>query len=594
MTSLDPAPSGVGHDVVDPARPDDGEAVRGSEPARPARLWVHLGLLLLALAAVLAVAEPSTSTWDEGSYGSQADALRDGSWYAPYRFADIDPSGRWFPIIYGERSADGWTTYTKHPLVPSLQSAFGRPLGRTGYLVPSILGVVGAAAAAWAIARRVRPGTEVLAFWITASGPLVFHVSIIWAHAMAAGFGGLAVLGAVMVRQRRSSWMGHLALASGVVGVSLVRSEGLLFSVCLLAAVGLDALLRPGVDDAGLRSSSIVGRAVTGVVSTVPAFVALVIAWFLEQRWVASIVGTAGSSLEIRSTEVHYSFLDGRLHGLWRSTLAGSDVAAWAPFLPLLLLVPLALVAARRRIGRPDIIAVALGGYALAMALLQFWQPSVLVGGLVPAWPLVPIGLVACGAGLWRHQRLLAITVALTAGAIWATEYPDGGVFQWGGRFFMVLAVPLAVLAADGIGRLLSEASAAQGVPARKTAVFGAVVALAVVSAIAPVVGLRTTRDQLRQTLGPVETTAGPVAITTSDEMGRLMWRSDVDLLHVDSKDLRVALRRLRERGLTAVSLVATAKAAHRSASAFGGVVSRTPVPNTSLYVWHLEVPGPS
>lgn len=595
MTSLAPASSGIDHDAVPAPAPVDGAG--SSRPASTPRLWLHLGLLALALAAVVALAKPDVSTWDEGSYGAQADILREeGGWFGAYRFDDIDPSGRWYPIIYSDHSGDGYAPYVKHPFVPALQRVLGGPLGRAGYAIPSVVGVLGAATAAWAIARRVRPGTQVVAFWLIGSGPLLFHASIIWAHSMAAAFGGLAVLGAVMVRQRRSSWLGHLTLAAGGAGVILVRSEGLLLALSVLAALGLDALLRPPAPEAadpdgsppGEGVATLAARFVTGVVSVLPAFVVVVAVWLLEQRWVTSIVGTAGTALEVKSTEAHYSYLGGRVNGLWASTLSGSDLAAWAPVLPVVLLVPLAVVAWRRRIARPDVVAVAIGGYALVMALLQVMKPSMLVTGFVPAWPLVPIGLVACGAGLWRRYRLLSLTVALTALAIWATQYPDGGVFQWGGRFLMVLAVPAAVLAADGIRRLLDEAAEAGGVAVRKTAVFGAVVALAVVGAVAPVVALRTTREQFVDTLGTVEAASGPVAVTTSTEMPRLMWRSDIDFLRVDKADVDEALTRLREAGYDEVSLIATAEVAEQAAPSFGQIEDRTEVPSTDLSVWTL------
>ena len=162
------------------------------------RLWVHLGLLCLVLVAVLALAKPSVSTWDEGSYGAQADILReDGTWYGQYEFEDIDPSGRWYPIIYTSKTDDGYVPYGRHPFWPWLQSVLGGPLGRTGYVVPSVLGVIGACVLSWSVARRIRPGTEVIAFWVAGSGPLLFHTSIIWAHAPGAACAGLAVLGAV-------------------------------------------------------------------------------------------------------------------------------------------------------------------------------------------------------------------------------------------------------------------------------------------------------------------------------------------------------------------------------------------------------------
>ena len=583
------------------AGPTEDDAAPGagvpaeSAPAAP-RLWVHLGLLVLLLVAVLAVARPGVSTWDEGSYGSQADALRAGSWRHDYQFGDIDPTGRWFPIVRSDGAGTDWFPYAKHPLVPSVQAALGRVAGQPGYVLPSLLGVLGTAAAAWAVARRIRAGTQVLAFWLIASGPLIFHATIIWAHAPGAALAGLAVLGAVELRRGGTRWWGHLALCAGVVGVELVRSEGLLFALCLLGALGLDTLLGPvrsasaGVPvESDQPPATIVRRFVRAVGSVLPAFVALVVAWFAEQRWMASILGQAQTGLAVKEGEVHYGWLAGRLHGLWMGTLSGSDLAGRATVLPLLMVAVVLVVGLRRHLTNPRVLAFALGTYAAVMALLQLSRPSVLVEGLVPAWPLMVIGVVSCGVGLWREQRMLMLTAATTLVAIWFTQYPDGGVFQWGGRFLTVIFVPLAVMAAAGIARLGAEAAAAAGVASwRKTPLYGAVAVVAVVSVVTPVLGLRGTRTDLADTLRPVATAGGQVTVTTSQEMGRLMWRSDVSFLRVRPAEVDTVLRKLRDRGLTSVRLVASPKTAEADASSFGRITGRSPVGHTGLYVYVL------
>ncbi len=572
----------------------------GSTARRGWPLVAHVLLLLVVLGVVAALTHPTIATIDEGSYGSQATLLRlDGTWRYPWRFASIDPTGRWFPIANSSGAGSDWYPYAKHPALPLLQAFTGRLLGPDiGYVLPSLLGVVGACVAGWAITRRIRSGVEGWTFWLLAAGPLLFHATIIWGHALGAALAGLATLGAVIIAAGGSRWRGQAAIVGGLIGVLAIRSEGLLFGLALLLALGVVTVFpaRPlsGSDDGRAtldHSWPARCRAALGAVG--PGLLALGAARVLERAWVTSIVGSAPHDLMVHTLDTRVSWVDGRLRGLWASTLSGSD-APTSAMLPVVLAAVLVVVAFRRRFS-PVVLAVAIAGYGLLMLVQRVVAPTEMVTGLVPAWPLISIGVLACGRELWRSQRLLAITVVITSGGVWATQYADGGSFQWGGRFLMVLAVPLAVVAAVGLSRLrdeLSVPSVRSPTSLRAMLVFSSMVLLMAASAIAPVAALRSRRTSTGRTYDAIAQAASPVTISVGGQLPRYLWRyDDIEWLHVPRAELPAALAGLRRLGLRRVAVVSPGRVTADDVARFGRITDRVRIHETMLSVTTVE-PG--
>jgi hypothetical protein len=318
------------------------------------------------------------------------------------------------------------------------------------------------------------------------------------------------------------------------------------------------------------------------------AFVA--IALRVERAWVGAIVdGAAPNDLVARSDPLapeQPSFLAGRLDGIWHSTLSGAggtDALRW--LLPLLVVAAIGAVLAARRSEGP-VPEVALGA-ALAVGLLAWAaDPISLIEGFVPAAPILVLGAVAALAlrRAGHGVALLATATGLFLLALYATQYPDGGAFQWGGRFLMPVVVPLAALAAVGLGALLD----ARPAPRRRT--FGTLLAaVAVASAVHGVAAVGSYREGVGALYQEVEAAASPVNVTSSDLLPRLMWREDLPWLRATNGDLDVLLEHLREEGVERVTVVAEPEEHRAATRRWSSVDDRGPLGGTPLHITVLE-----
>jgi hypothetical protein len=127
-----------------------------------------------------------------------------------------------------------------------------------------------------------------------------------------------------------------------------------------------------------------------------------------------------------------------------RMTPTGVLVFACAVLAPLML----------RLLPRRPVVSVALLWSAAIASVAHQWARTDLISGLFAAAPVVTTGILLLRRrDLQRRPvALLAVTSALTTAGILATTYSEGGVAEWGGRFFHVLLpvlVPLAVLGLD-------------------------------------------------------------------------------------------------------------------------------------------------
>ena len=76
-------------------------------------------------------------------------------------------------------------------------------MGRTfGLHLLNLLGVVGAAVAAWLLAGELDPRLRRPAFWLAAGGPVLVNGFLVWAHAPSAALAGLALVAAARIVRR--------------------------------------------------------------------------------------------------------------------------------------------------------------------------------------------------------------------------------------------------------------------------------------------------------------------------------------------------------------------------------------------------------
>ena len=76
-----------------------------------------------------------------------------------------------------------------------------------------------------------------------------------------------------------------------------------------------------------------------------------------------------------------------------------------------------------------------------------------LTTGVITAWPVAVAGIIL-GWNDDRTHRFLAVTCGLFAIAVLATQHPDGGGLEWGGRYFSPALVAVAVMSSGGVARL--------------------------------------------------------------------------------------------------------------------------------------------
>ena len=287
----------------------------------------------------------------------------------------------------------------------------------------------------------------------------------------------------------------------------------MLFAVAVLAVLAV-VVVRTG------RPRSVVAAVVPGAV--------LAVTMWCERRWVEAIVGGgAPRDLTMRGTTDGPGIVEGRIQGAWISVLRGSSpdlFAARGLILPVALVVVVVVVIRAARSEGHEVELALASLVATVLAVWAYW-PTSLITGLVPAPPLLVLGVVATLRWRDADRSVTWVLAALAgfAGAVLATQYADGGGFQWGGRFFAPLLPGAAAVAALGLAALVD------GRPAevRRTTV-GALAALGLVAGLMPVVSLGTTRAGVEPLYAAVAASASAANVTTSEQLPRLVWREDL------------------------------------------------------------------
>ena len=151
-----------------------------------------------------------------------------------------------------------------------------------------------------------------------------------------------------------------------------------------------------------------------------------------------------------------------------------------------------------------------------------------------------------------RPTWLVLLTAVLYTAALFLTQYPDGGNFQWGGRFLTPLVVPLAAVAAIGVAAIVERRPAGRRRPfaAGPRGARGGVVGRW---------GRRAGfgRDQVDRLYEEIVDASSPVNVTTSDLLPRLMWREDLPWLRARPAQLDGLLHDLRAAGVRRATVVA-------------------------------------
>ncbi|WP_426573134.1 hypothetical protein [Aquihabitans sp. McL0605] len=509
-----------------------------------------LVVLLVGLGALTSAGD-SFGT-DDGSYALQLRALQHGSWVWSSGTERLDPSGEHYPIAFAVPTDRGWVPLAKHPAWPWLAHLVAPLTGVAhAYAALGLVAIAILASAAWLLAAEHDREWSRGAFWLAAAAPVVVTFTVGWAHAAAAAAAGLAVLGAVRLVRRGASAATLALLAAGIAAGILLRTEGVLVAAAVAVAIVVGGLKAGRTWWWSGGWAVAVAALATGVVRA-------------EAAWVRSITGAGVSTFHVRTdqNDVAYSFLEARTQGAIRS-LIDATTAVPRPLL-IAVLVGLAVSAGFAAAGRRGAMAAWRIAATISICLVAarvVIRPTYPVTGLLTVWPAALTGVGAAWALLWRRLSIELTMVVLFAGAIVATQYPDGGALQWGGRFFAPITVPVAVVAVAGLARLL-DAAGEHGSEGRRTARL-VVVALVVLPLLLGVIGVRSSRSASSTMFSEIDQAVDGVAVTPAGQLPRMMWNHPERWLVVDAddhgEDLAAVLGSLARGGATdRVSLVLT------------------------------------
>jgi hypothetical protein len=362
-----------------------------------------------------------------------------------YWAEDLDPSGSVHPIHQTKRQPDGsWVGVTTLPMLELSKPLYEAGGYRAALLLP-MLGGVGAAFAARAVALRVGgAGSGWWAYWVIGLGsPVLVYSLDLWEHSL----GVACLLGAaacfLAVVDGRTPWLA--VLAGAFVGAGAVmRQEALVYgfvmtaATCLVLLAGNRSLVRPVLTGVGtlagfvvpwwangLLESSLAGRSRTGRSASTAS---------------ASVAGGASSS------EVAERIEEGAL------TLVGLVPTSAALSVLLGLAIAGAVMVAWRAEGRGDrsFVLIALGA-AAAVYVADALGGLGFVPGMLVAFPLAIGGLLT-----WRattpNGRLVVVIAVASLPLVYAFQYLGGGAPQWGGRYTLTSAALLGIVALRHLG----------------------------------------------------------------------------------------------------------------------------------------------
>lgn len=526
--------------VTRPERPPAPTASPQEEAGVP---WWHLApIAVVLLASSFVVGHEAYVFIDEAALLAQVDLVGDGSWEADRRLLETDPDGAYTPMARSTVTDDGFAPFANHPLHVLLATAAWELGGHVGIRMLSVAGVLGAVAAAGTLAASLGRRHAAVAMWVAGIGsPLVFDANLVVGHAPAA-----AVTGALFVAvfrwhptENRRFALRMLAVFALVAVGALLRSEVVLLGVAIGAVAAAQGVLRR--------------RTAEGVVG-VAAAAGAVFAYLLEPWWIDRLIGTSPGEKVIAASS--RGGVSGARDGAF-TVLVGRGQAGWAVVLAVALAVA---AAALLRIRRCDARSAAvLGGAGVVIAAIHLGDPAI-VPGIVWAFPLLAVGLVAVSRRQpWTGTLLQsALATIVFAAAVLVTQYSVGGGAEWGWRYVAVALPAIAAVLAVPLVDLASVRSVSGRI---------AVAGIVTVGLLVPLSGIlaqRRTTDRVEQLLTRTDDALvrsdADVIVATQSSFGRYVWPRSIagDVVSVAGGEDELAdlLAALKADGVDRVLLV--------------------------------------
>lgn len=477
-------------------------------------LWVHVaGVACVLVVASAFVGHRAYVFLDEAALLAQVEIVGRGEWTVDRPYAELDPGEALAPMARSTVVGDRFAPFPNHPLHVQVASVADGLGSRSGLALLSVLGVVGAAAAAGRLASSVGRAHAAVAVWATALlSPLVFDANLVLAHAVAAAGTGALFLAAFRWSGRgdgaRLAPVAVAAFGLGLVG-ALLRSE----VVLLTGVVAAVACARALVDREPRRAVPGVAAAVGGLA-----------AYLLEPRWIEHLVGTSAGRKTI--AESSRGGVPGAADGAWKVLLEPGDPASVA----LVVAVSLAVASVLLLRARPTepVFALVTAAVAAVAATVHLGDPLI-VSGLLWAFPLLPVAVAAAGrsANLPTDVGWAAIAAVAFGAAVLATQYRVGGGVEWGWRYFAVALPAVCAALSVPVVRLWRTARSGTG----QVAVIGVLA----VCVLVPASGLLAQRrvvdrtDRFLTALDEAIADADASLVLAADSsLGRFAWERSI------------------------------------------------------------------
>lgn len=345
-----------------------------------------------------------------------------------------DPAGRVHPMYQSKHMDDGsWVAVTTLPMLEAALPLYGLGGYRAALLFP-LLGGVGCALAARALARRLGDPDGWTAFWVVGlASPIVLYALDFWEHSLGVAAVVAAVVLLLDVVDRRASWWQPVVAGLLLGGAAALRTEAIVYA---LVSVGVVTAVVLGRERRLLRPVLVGAGAVGGFAVT----------WGLNRALELAVGGvsrTQRASGAASSATGHAASRAGERLNDGLVTLLGvkgDTASSWSIGIGLVAVLLLAVRADRKGDQRLTQVCFSL---AAVIYLVTALSDLSFIPGLVPAFP------VALGAVLVRHHGNRAIVLGIALGAlplVWAFQYVGGAGPQWGGRYTLSSSLLLGTL----------------------------------------------------------------------------------------------------------------------------------------------------
>jgi hypothetical protein len=352
-----------------------------------------------------------------------------------YWAADRDPSGALHPLYYTSRVGGRWVQVTTLPQLVAAYPLYAVGGPRAVLLLPMI-GALLTAFAARALSRRLSGDNGWLAFWsIGLATPVAIYALDVWEHSLGLGLMAWGAVFALDVASGRGGW--RTALASGALfGTAATMRTEALVPLVVGAAIACGAVWA--------RDRRVAPASAPAAAMLAGAGVALFGEHLLERvlLGVDLRAGRASNTAAAAGTAAWERVQEALTTSVGLNGFA-PRVDWFVGFVIVVLVAGGAWCLARRPARVPlgaVLLALAAGCYVARLSAGLGFVPGVLT-----ACPLAAAGIALAWSR--RECRVAALLAVGMLPVVWVVQYSGNARPQWGGRYDLLPAVLLAVVA---------------------------------------------------------------------------------------------------------------------------------------------------